>query len=731
MRRCHSLSGLWRYAPVASVTIGEDGAWRTSVDALPAPGEMPVPSHWARQELGDFFGTVRFARQFDAPDHDPDESVWLIFGGVDYFATVRLNGREAARHEGYFQTWDVDITDFLQHGPNSLEVDVTCPREEAGAVWPNRKRMIKGILSHWDCRPGSWDAETGQDIHSGGIWGDVTIEVRPTTFVRAVRTQTVLTPSNDGLSQDIRDQGPAAPPTRVARVLISVDVQTSGGRTMPPGLATHVTIGDYAARVSVPEGVVTATCELTVTVAAPRLWWTWDHGEPYLYPCTVALQQDGQILDALDQPVGLRELWLDPDTGAWTLNGRRIFVRGTNIVPTLWLGEYDAATIAQDIALLKDAHMNGVRVCVHVNREELYDALDRAGILVWQDFALQWGYEQSDSFIAEPIRQVRDMVRQLRHHPCIALWCCQNESTQFNREVLDPLLAQAAREEDSSRYVRPTSEFSEHLYHGWYGGHLTDYEHPPSAPIITEFGAQALPSVEEMVQMLGPTWPPDWREMAYHDFQYHQTFHIAQIPLGSGWQEFVEASQSYQAALLKTAIERFRRAKYAPVGGIFQFMFMDCWPAITWSIVSHGRCPKLGYDAVQQAMQPVLVGAQIERSARVEYADRGRFVHPRSIMPWVVNDRHESVGEAHIAIYLRDTAGATTAEIGGTSCDVPADGVLELPRLDVTVPKTWDHEHCVLGLQLLRGDTVLSENAYPIQLLRNSALASPPRRPSG
>ena len=62
--------------------------------------------------------------------------------------------------------------------------------------------------------------------------------------------------------------------------------------------------------------------------------------------------------------------------------------------------------IERDIALLKDAHVNGV----HINRQELYDALDRAGILVWQEFALQWGYQQTDAFIAEAIRQVKDMV---------------------------------------------------------------------------------------------------------------------------------------------------------------------------------------------------------------------------------------------------------------------------------------------------------------------------------
>src|SRR5205823_14426287 len=168
-------------------------------------------------------------------------------------------------------------------------------------------------------------------------------------------------------------------------------------------------------------------------------------------------------------------------------------------------------------------------------------------------------------------------------------------SSQFNQEVLVHILAQAAGEQDSSRHIRPTSELQEHLYPGWYVGHVRDYEQAPTSPIISEFGAQALPSVAEMQAMVGAAWPPDWQTMAYHDFQYDQTFNVAQIPLGNSWQEFVSSSQQYQADLLKLALERFRRAKYQPVGSLFQFMFMDCWPSVTWSVVSYERRPKRGY----------------------------------------------------------------------------------------------------------------------------------------
>jgi beta-mannosidase len=191
---------------------------------------------------------------------------------------------------------------------------------------------------------------------------------------------------------------------------------------------------------------------------------------------------------------------------------------------------------------------------------------------------------------------------------------CQNESTAYNVKVLDPFLARVGAQEDSSRPVRPVAADSEHLYLGWYGGDYHSYDATVSGPIVSELGAQALPSVEEVKEMAGDTWPPDWDKLAYHDFQYEQTFHIAKVVLGSNWQEFVENSQQYQADVLKFAIEHFRRVKYQKIGSIFQFQFMDCWPGITWSVVSAGRKAKLGYYAVQRAFQQVLIGADLDRT---------------------------------------------------------------------------------------------------------------------
>ena len=75
--------------------------------------------------------------------------------------------------------------------------------------------------------------------------------------------------------------------------------------------------------------------------------------------------------------------------------------------------------------LAVDANLDLLRIHAHVTRLELYDAADAAGLLLWQDLPLQWGYARGTR--KEAVRQAREMVDLLGHHPSVALWCAHNE----------------------------------------------------------------------------------------------------------------------------------------------------------------------------------------------------------------------------------------------------------------------------------------------------------------
>ncbi len=712
-----SLDGAWDYQPVARTTHKADGSIVEDKTNLPAAGKMAVPSNWHLSGLANFNGRVLFTREFDFVEKlNPADRAFLVFHGVDYFAEVELNGSPVGKHEGYFQAFEFDVTPHLKRGRNRLAVTVDAPLEEPGTVWPDHKRMIKGVFSHWDCKPGSTSMKDGQDGTTAGIWNSVELEIRHQAWLGNVKIQPflyerALASERAAATQTL--EPPQANDVFDAKVFITAEVHAAA----PGHYSLTAEAGDSKVTSEVNLSTTAATVALELPMQHPRLWWTWDLGEPYLYTCKLTLAAGSEAVYAREIPFGVRSIALDEKTGEWRLNGVRFFIRGTNIVPELYLSKYTPVRIAEDIKLLRGASINGVRVCVHMNREELYDALDRAGIAAWQDFPLQWDYTHTDALMQEAARQLRDMIRQFYNHPSIITWVCQNESTAYNVNILDPFLARVGAQEDSSRPVRPVSAFSEHLYQGWYGGDYHNYLALPGGPIISELGAQALPSVEEMRAMVGDAWPPDWQKMAYHDYQYDQTFHVAQVSMGKNWPEFVQNSQRYQAELLKYAIEHYRRAKYVKVGSFFQFLFGDCWPSITWAVVSYDRKPKLGYEAVQRAYQRVLIGGDLDRAVMSLGRKGEREATGFDVHVWVVNDEHRTLEGLTYDARLKGHDREALVGSHGSPVSVASDQVADLPDLSCQPPADFAPGEYQLVLTLKQGDRVLSENTYPVTVV--------------
>lgn len=705
-----SLNGQWSYRPLARTTLHSDGSITEDKANLPEQGQMAVPSNWNLSGLPNFNGKVLFKREFNFSQKlRPDDRVFIIFHGVDYFSTVSLNGAQIGKHQGYFQRFEFDATRHIKHGRNQLAVTVDAPLEEPGTVWPDHKHMIKGVFSDWDCKPGGTSMKHGQDGTTAGIWNSVEIEVRHRAWLGIVKIQPYL--YNKG-----EDEKDTKAKTH-AKVFINMEITA----VQPGDYLVNAKVGGTQVSSHVKISDEGTSVVLVLPIDNPRLWWTWDLGEPYLYTCRLTLSSEGAVIDSRDIQFGIRTIALDEKTGEWRLNGVRFFIRGSSIVPDLWLSRYTPQRIAEDIRLLKEAHMNGVRVCVHMNRQELYDALDKAGIVAWQDFPLQWDYTHTNAFLQEAARQLRDMIRQFYNHPSIITWVCQNESSAYNVEVMDPFLAQVGKQEDSSRPVRPVSAFREHLYYGWYSGNYNEYLALPGGPIISELGAQALPSVEEVHDMVGTSWPPDWNKLAYHDFQYDQTFHVADIKMGDNWREFVENSQQYQARLLKFAIEHYRRAKYKKVGCFFQFMFVDCWPAVTWSVLSFSRKPKAGYHAVARAFQPVLIGAELDRvvwSKGILGPTHKGGPRPEFIRPWVVNDRLEGIEDVTCEASLRGQGQEHIVGKSAAPVKIEADSAADLPSLRCTIPRDLGTGAYELMLTLKQAGKTISQNYYSISVVK-------------
>ena len=123
----------------------------------------------------------------------------------------------------------------------------------------------------------------------------------------------------------------------------------------------------------------------------PKLWWPVGYGEPNLYPVSISFVVDGAVSDRPHSTSGVRQFTYSEDGGVlkiW-INGRRLIARGGNWgFPESMLRyrsrEYDAA-----LRYHRDEHFNMIRNWVgQTGDEAFYDAADRYGVVVWQDFWL-------------------------------------------------------------------------------------------------------------------------------------------------------------------------------------------------------------------------------------------------------------------------------------------------------------------------------------------------------
>lgn len=511
-----SLSGKWCYSTEDSPEFAradfDDSAWQS----------MQLPLNWFLGGL-DHHGVVWYRRDFNYKSKEKFAS--LHFEGVDYFSDVFLNGKFIGHHTGYFDPFAFDVTDKIKAGKNSLAVRVDSPYEQPGLNgWHIRKRLIKGILNHHDCRPGGgWNPE-GQSYNTGGIWNNVVLEQHG-----AVTIESVL------LRADLDSQP--------ATLHIVLKVMNRSGEDKAE-LEIQCTPENFKGKkqnskstIDLPAGESIHTVQ--IPVADVHVWQPWDRGFPHLYRIDSSLSASGKEATA-SSLFGFRTVKVEQGF-RWFVNGKPYFIRGANYIGSQWLSEtlfHEAVTskthpfgggagdefFSCDVALAKDANLNMLRVHAHVLPKEFHSACDRAGILVWQDFPLQWGYCDEPEFQAEAERQMQAMITLLYNHPSIVAWCCHNESpwdapwmagavggtydpTQ-NRN-LDINLQSIAKTIDPDRYVHLSSGTGDgHAYPGWYQGHWRDFRDLPGAPFITEYGAQGLPDRKSILRML-PQLGPD------------------------------------------------------------------------------------------------------------------------------------------------------------------------------------------------------------------------------
>ncbi len=615
-----------------------------------------------------------YSRTFASPAEEGRH--FLVFDGIDYFCDVWVNGRWAGRHEGAFSEWELEVTELLRPAgkTNSVTVALSCPwRVEGREFYLNPSsafgfvmkdsEYMKGDLLHFEW----WRA-----VLPFGPWRDVWLETRAGVVLRR------LSASTRGISADAAEvelhfewwNGSE----QAEQVEVAVSVVPEGG---DEGSASFTTTFKVAAGTS-------ETSE-TVTIPHPRLWWTWDQGEQNLYRAT-ATYEGGQTETAF----GIRELRRDPETLAYYLNGRRLFLRGVwypfanifSAVPT-------AQEHRRDVEMLREGNSNHLVSFTFVEKPAFYEACDRLGILVFQELPYYQGgpvravdpaYPRLREYWEWSLDQVENIVKQLRGHASVVLWGAFAETRKDNKWVWADYTDYSAAIEEVVTRVDPDAiyhasfcDFKEtHIWEGGfpYGEFWDHYER--NAHYISEFGAISPPVVESIRELIPgeAAWsdeagrdgrlqlPIDAREWTYRcAFDYPGlTTTVARM---FRWadrepptlERLVDAMQWYQAFGLQYCAETYRRKRFADIGGCRTWSYRDNLPGLFFTVVDTHQRPKIGYFGLKAGYEPLLLSLDEPAPLRVLTAG-SRF--EREL--WLINDLPRPL-KPTVAVELFDVHG--------------------------------------------------------------------------
>jgi len=567
-------------------------------------------------------------------------SAVLVFDGLDCGARVYLNGKAVGECSNMLVPQEYGGIE-LRAGENELVV-ASCPTlssTAASQIGPGNFAQPQAFASArirkaphmygWDIMP---------RVLSAGIWRPVRVEYWPDERLGEIYLATT-------------DASEARATCALWYSVIGTDTNRARYEVAIDGVCGD---SSFSAR----ERLLGPAGQISFGVDNPRLWWPRGRGQANLYEVRIRLLNNGAEIDRRDLRHGMRTIELrrteiieENGSGEFVfiVNGERIFILGTSWVPLdAWHGR-DMERLDQAMALLDEAGCNMVR-CWGGNvyeSDRFFDMCDERGVLVWQDFAMACAVYPQDGAFAKAIEgEARQVVRRIRNHPCLALWCGDNEcdvagtwgpftkntdpnDNRLTREVLPRVL----RDEDPLRPYLPSSPYVGKLalglgeakipeQHLW--GPRRYYKAPfyrdSLAVFASEIGYQGSPTVESIKRFITEEkiWPIPNDEWLLHatspipgvdlfDYRIELMRHQIGDLFGCKPQsihEFSCLSQCVQAEAKKFFIETFRSQKWRKTG-IIWWNLLDGWPQFSDAVVDYYFAKKLAFDLIVRAQKPL------------------------------------------------------------------------------------------------------------------------------
>ncbi len=594
----------------------------------------------------------------------------LKFMGLDTYGDIYFNNKLLQKADNMFRTWTCNIKPFAKEGINTLRIYFHSPIKKGikilselpyGYPAGNDQSQLGGVgkkkLSVFVRKAGyhyGWD--WGPRFVTMGIWRPVYLQSWNNILIENIYIeQHDISKKNAKLNAKININSDKA-----EKINIIISDKNNGNIYFKKNI-----------NIEKNNNIINASFD----IKNPKLWWSNGLGEPNMYYFNISLKKGNKLLAKQTISTGLRSLKLIREKDKlgesflFELNGVRVFAKGANYIPNdSFLPRVTQENYKKVIADAKNANMNMLRVWgggIYEN-DAFYDLCDRNGIMVWQDFMFACSmYPGNKKFLESVKQEAIENVIRLRNHPCIALWCGNNEinaawqyetndgwgwKDRYTKEqqeelhktymtIFHKILPDAVNKYTYKNYYWPSSpqagyEYENHAsitntsgdmhYWGvWHGKHPFENFDKYKARFMSEYGFQSFPDFETVKTYTSPEdYNIESEVMSAHQRSGIGNLRIkeymeADYELPSKFDDFLYVGQVLQAKGIKQAIEAHRRAMPYCMGSLY-WQINDCWPVASWSSTDYYHKWKAVHYAVKHAYENIIVSGFINNKKTLE-----------------------------------------------------------------------------------------------------------------
>jgi beta-mannosidase len=592
---------------------------------------------------------------FSFPALGTNEEACLILPSLDTYADIYVNGNFALRVDNAFRTWRIYVSDWMQLEGNVIQVIFKSPYEIAEQKLQRISYPIPGDSIRAVTRKPQYEFgwDWGPSLAGCGIRSTPYLEINQGVQFSSLY---LIQPQESDPKFDLHY-------TIQNKKNQSLQIQLIEKKTQRI-VADHLLPNQTTLEGHLPFDVSQA----------------WNIGQKNtLDEYEIVVSSGGKTVLTRSFPISKRTVKLVQEPDEWgtgfyfRVNGKRTFMKGANYIPIRYFHEQATEEDYRKlISRCVEANINMLRVWGGglYEPEIFYRLCDENGIMIWQDFMFACSmYPGDEGFLHNVKQEAQEHVQRLSFHPCMALWCGNNENSEgwekwgwqmglsensknkLNKayqQLFHQTLPNAVKQYSSLDYwpssplfgrgdVRSLSQGDSHYWGVWHDAEPFDVLETKIPRFMSEYGMQSYPSPEVLEEMATTQTPNEKDPGCLQHQKHNRGFHLMHQYM-KYWHpkgeilpdpDYAKLTQYVQAEGMIMGIEAHRRHSDR-CGGTLFWQLNDVWPSYSWSAMDWHFTPKPFMEQLTFAYAPILISVEGRKNKKMDVYcinDSGKILH--------------------------------------------------------------------------------------------------------